>query len=748
MALADDLQFFAATDVGRKRVHNEDNFLVERELGLFVVADGMGGHAAGEVASAMAVQIVRDVLRGEPGLVRGDGGAGPRSEASIKQLLALLEQAVQGASAVIHGEAQRDPTKRGMGTTMSVLLLSGSHGFVAHVGDSRIYLVRGGKLHQVTEDHTVANELVRLGMITPDQLDAIPRKNAITRAVGVYERTTVDTFAVELMPRDTFLLASDGLTGYFDGADVDVPELLGQEDGDATVRGLIDFANARGGKDNITAVLVRIGSGDASDTARARHIALKREALAAMPLFAKLSERELLRVLHVTDVVELAAGELVVAEGQRGDELFVTLRGRLEVVRGPNVLGELGPGDHFGEMALVRKMPRSATVKALEPSELVRLKRGDFLEIIRSEPHIGIKLLWQFLGVLAQRLERTSRELSAARDELSAVDITEHAVAWSDSPETEDDPFSAPAASLIDAVRIVSAVAPVAGDTEHGAPAAGTLTARDPAVAGGAGPRGEGSRSAPTPRVPGLPSFADAPALAERLPREPHAQPASAAGSEPTTARRGATPLAAPAPETPPAPANVEPSSPLPFRDAGDLARKVEELAGKLDAVGGSTKQTRPSAKPGRQTLRSNVGGVHLPGGKRASTLPSATAMASARALAEASAGTAVRDDEQRTAERKAPDVVTPDPPGGETESAAVIARAKTLPYVDGGGAAIAGTTPGGFQPSKVTMPLAPDEELREQLRDLRKEYEERLRKARETGGGGPSDGGSEGAKG
>src|SRR6185436_1500170 len=128
-----------------------------------------------------------------------------------RDISALMEFAVQRACAKVHEEAQADVHKRGMGTTMSALLVSGQQGFIAHVGDSRIYLLRAGKVQQITEDHTVYNELIKRGKLTRDQIEKVAQKNAITRAVGVYERVEVDTLVIELLPGDTFVLASDGL---------------------------------------------------------------------------------------------------------------------------------------------------------------------------------------------------------------------------------------------------------------------------------------------------------------------------------------------------------------------------------------------------------------------------------------------------------------------------------------------------------------------------------------------------------
>jgi CRP-like cAMP-binding protein len=141
--------------------------------------------------------------------------------------------------------------------------------------------------------------------------------------------------------------------------------------------------------------------------------------------------------MQVAEVLAFEVGQTVFSEGDRGDELFIVLSGRVEISRMSSVLSEAGPGDHIGEMALIRSMPRSATVTAVEASELIALRRSDFFEILRKEHEMAVKLLWQFLGVLADRLDQTSKDLAGAREELAAEDITDAIF-----PENDEQPPS------------------------------------------------------------------------------------------------------------------------------------------------------------------------------------------------------------------------------------------------------------------------------------------------------------------
>jgi serine/threonine protein phosphatase PrpC/CRP-like cAMP-binding protein len=421
----DAIEFAALTDVGRKREQNEDNFLVDKKLSLYVVCDGMGGHSAGEVASALAVRTVHDEVKREKELL-DDYVAGKKGGALVtkRDILNMLEFAVNRASSLVHAEAVKDEKKRGMGTTIVGILFAGTQAFIVHVGDSRVYLMREGVLEQVTEDHNVYNELLKRKKMTREQVEKLAPKNAITRAVGVYEHCEPESLVLDVTAGDRFLLCSDGLSQYFEDDLDGLAARVGEPDADAAVKKLIDTANERGGSDNITAILITLGEVGSRDEDRAKKLQLKRNTLARMPLFRPLNDREILRVLQVTDVVVYEDGEAVMTEGERGEELFIVLEGTVDVMRGDAKLASLSPGEHVGEMALIRSQPRSATVKSSGRSELMVIRRPDFFEILRKEHQLAVKLLWQFLGVLADRLADTNRELGAAREELAAEDVT------------------------------------------------------------------------------------------------------------------------------------------------------------------------------------------------------------------------------------------------------------------------------------------------------------------------------------
>lgn len=233
----------AVTDRGRKRPSNEDAFGFSIEDGIYLVCDGMGGAAAGEIASSLAVDEVLHLLDG-----RGQSGRTPLPE--------VVEQAIVAANEAIFSRAQRNQRLSGMGTTLAALAVEENHAWVFNVGDSRCYRLRQGQLEQVTLDHSLVEEQVRMGRMTPAEAHRSPLKNVITRALGTQCRVTPDVFGLETEPGDIFLLCTDGLTREL--TDEAIAALLGSGDAlEEQCARLVGAAKKAGGHDNITCLLVR-----------------------------------------------------------------------------------------------------------------------------------------------------------------------------------------------------------------------------------------------------------------------------------------------------------------------------------------------------------------------------------------------------------------------------------------------------------------------------------------------------------
>ena len=244
----------AKTDVGKRRKVNQDAYLVDNDLGLYIVADGMGGHAAGEVAAWETVEAVHDMVARNKKTIESFI-LDPQRKENVNNLCRLLVSAVQSATYMVFGMAEQSPDYHGMGTTISALLIIDEFAVTAQVGDTRIYCVRGGREEQLTEDHTLINWQIREGILTPEEAKYAPHKNVITRAVGNKDYVQVDTQVVSVKEGDHFLICSDGLHGYLRGGEI--PRLLESEPEDAC-EAFIHLANDRGGKDNITALVVEI----------------------------------------------------------------------------------------------------------------------------------------------------------------------------------------------------------------------------------------------------------------------------------------------------------------------------------------------------------------------------------------------------------------------------------------------------------------------------------------------------------
>lgn len=248
--------FGEKTDVGKVRAGNEDDSRVCRSDecpdgidALLVVADGMGGHAAGEVASQTTVETVVSYLTMDPDAI---------ARMQEDQILGLMQEALKRANSEVLSKAESSPEMHGMGTTCTVALLRGGRSYIAHIGDSRAYLFREGELVRVTKDHSFVEEQVERGVLTSEEARVHPRRNVITRAIGLASDIDVDTYTRELQPGDRILLCSDGLNSMI--SDEDICSVLKEGDPQAASENLVDAANDAGGADNVTVIVAESSS--------------------------------------------------------------------------------------------------------------------------------------------------------------------------------------------------------------------------------------------------------------------------------------------------------------------------------------------------------------------------------------------------------------------------------------------------------------------------------------------------------
>lgn len=248
------IDFFGMTDVGKKREKNEDSLLIEDSLGLFMVADGMGGHLGGDYASRLAVKMVAETIRRlteDPEATINIKGEVDRTNPGDH-----LKYALGIASQRIYEEAGKNPSLRGMGTTAVVLFIREEKGFIAHVGDSRAYLIRKGEIRQLTADHSLVAEQLRAGIIKESELKNHKFKNIITRSVGFQNEVEIDLLVRDLEGGDNFLLCSDGLTNMVE--DSELLKIASKNKPRAACQKLIDLANKRGGDDNVTVIIASV----------------------------------------------------------------------------------------------------------------------------------------------------------------------------------------------------------------------------------------------------------------------------------------------------------------------------------------------------------------------------------------------------------------------------------------------------------------------------------------------------------
>ncbi|MEL6341028.1 MAG: Stp1/IreP family PP2C-type Ser/Thr phosphatase [Myxococcota bacterium] len=400
------------TDVGRVRTNNEDYFFADPSLGLYIVCDGMGGHSAGEVASRMACEIIqREIGKAFKQREKFQATGKP---SDIKAVAKAMEAAIHTACKEVYKKASKNAELAGMGTTCTAVLVAGhGKGVMGHVGDSRFYVYRNGTVHQLSEDHTYVNELVKRGALSKEQARSHPQGNVLSRALGVQPTVPVDSMIFDIDAGDTYLLCSDGLYNYFPDA-TELGSYLQRPDLQTSIEACIEQALERGGHDNVTAVSLRFG-GSPPPVENATGAEQRIRILKRIPIFAHLNYHELVKVVGLTQLSRVGAGEAVITEGEHGDELYVVLAGEVSVSKGGSLIVELKAGAHLGEMALVDNAPRSATVVAKTEVNLLVMRRDEFFSLIRAEPVIATKLLWSFVQVMSGRLRDTNEALQGAR---------------------------------------------------------------------------------------------------------------------------------------------------------------------------------------------------------------------------------------------------------------------------------------------------------------------------------------------
>ena len=410
------LRVAAKTDVGRERKNNEDVFHVDLDHGLFLVSDGMGGQRAGEVASATAVETFSRIVTQETELLT----RARRGDAKLLDVVALVTRAMEAACLDVFRLAASTQSRDGMGCTLTGLLVIGTRAIVAHVGDSRLYLMRGGRAIQLTHDHALAAELVRTGSLTEEQAKTSPYRNVLSRGVGLQSSVQVDTLVLDVQPGDRWVLCSDGFSEYIEDP-AWLTEHATSSDLEAICDAMITHANESGGRDNITVVLVEAAGQSADEVMVERDGELLRVSmLDACFLFRGLGFAELTRVLAYCRIRSLGAGDRLIAEGDMMERVHLVLDGHL-VAHGRDAAIRLGPGDTLGVTSVMRPRQAVGSVVAEEPSHVLSLSRDALRNITRKRGRIGAKLMQRIARELALNTERAHEALRRADAEPHVV---------------------------------------------------------------------------------------------------------------------------------------------------------------------------------------------------------------------------------------------------------------------------------------------------------------------------------------
>ena len=366
----------ARTETGHVRERNEDSFLVDGERGVYAIADGMGGRMGGDVASQILIETIR-----ENAADLAEASSREQLEAQRREeVLQLLTSTLLEANREIYNAGQGE-----MGTTGDLLVLADRNALIAHVGDSRIYLLRAGEIQRLTADHTYAEEFLGERSDAPERDETFGEEtfdHVLTRCLGVEPHVRIDTLCIDVRPGDRFLLCTDGVTNQ-----VREQELLEMNAGaelSAFVDGIVEQVRDFGGVDNTTAVGVELDAETTGEFDEVDSLVTTRkiEILRGVEIFEELDDRTILKVLRYVYQQRFDAGEKLIGHGETDASLYIVVSGQAAVRRDGRELARVGAGDHIGEMALVDANPRSADVVATEPTVTLSISREDFFEMI------------------------------------------------------------------------------------------------------------------------------------------------------------------------------------------------------------------------------------------------------------------------------------------------------------------------------------------------------------------------------
>ncbi|MCM0605096.1 MAG: cyclic nucleotide-binding domain-containing protein [Xanthomonadaceae bacterium] len=407
----------ALTDIGLTRTNNEDAVHTDEQAGIYILCDGVGGHNAGEYASAKTIEIITQALAANDAKKlleenRKSPGLKPRHE-----LKSLLLKIVNEASKQINEESKKDPKKMGMATTLELLLVIGRHAFLAHVGDSRTYLTRKEETHPMTDDHTVGMDFVRSGQATLENAKKSPYWNVLTRAIGTHPQVKADVRDFELTTGDTITMASDGVSDVLDNKEIS-STIKATEPKDATKK-LIELAKSKKSKDNLSAIVIEID--EKTESVANVSVIKKIEAISKVSLFRYCSYPDLTMLMNRFEYQKLNPNDDICMEGTISDALYVILSGEIHVDKKGVGITDRKPGEVIGEMGVLEGLPRSASLRAKTNAELLKLSRDQLVSLLKEDQRLAVRLLWALCQEQSSRLRSTTESLMQNKGVIPAV---------------------------------------------------------------------------------------------------------------------------------------------------------------------------------------------------------------------------------------------------------------------------------------------------------------------------------------
>jgi len=400
---------FSLTDTGLKRKNNEDALINMPGAGLFAVADGMGGEQCGEIASETAVSAVKLFIKENHAVISAfEMNDSCENKA---QVLNMLADSLRFANTKVYREAEKRKLHGKMGTTLTIFLAIDNTGFMVHAGDSRLYMIRGEEITQLSTDHTVANDYKRQYGESGEGFDG-RFAGILTKAVGIQEYVEPEKLTFTIVPSDRYLLCSDGLYNATGDDNEQVWAMLKKRDHaeekedlflSKTVSYLLEKVYENGADDNVSIILASVFSIDEEEVTGTRELIKKFDIVRKIELFKNLDYKELLTVMERVEIRTYNRYDVISRIESSDRELFIILEGKVSSLRGSKHLKTFYEGDHIGEVAFLTEEKPQFNLFVDKPSSFLIIKRSVFLQMVADNPGLGVKLLWELATVLARQ---------------------------------------------------------------------------------------------------------------------------------------------------------------------------------------------------------------------------------------------------------------------------------------------------------------------------------------------------------